>query len=162
VFEIVDGGSYFAVALLVEFRRIGPSALATPVRSQSDCHILLVVNLKRHGRRREDVLLEFLRGQTAPRPRYREITIDTISYSPEVVPDRSRFHVQPELAEVHAKKRTDGAGHILAGPVAVSSAELGLAADLRVMQRVNGSKGIHCMIAKAIVGEHLLKRETAL
>jgi acetamidase/formamidase len=38
-----------------------------------------------------------------------EITIDTISGGPEVVPDRSRFHVPPELAEVHAKKRADGA-----------------------------------------------------
>jgi hypothetical protein len=31
------------------------------------------------------------------------ITIDTISCGPEVVPDRSRFDVQPEPAELHAK-----------------------------------------------------------
>src|SRR3974390_2059087 len=30
-----------------------------------------------------------------------EVTIDTISGGPEVVPDRSRFHVPPELDEVH-------------------------------------------------------------
>ena len=79
------------------------------------------------------------------------ITIDTISCGPEVAPDRSRFRVQPELAEVHAKSERMVPGHILTGPVAVSSAEPGLAADLRVTQTVNGSKGIHCMIAKTIV-----------
>ncbi len=42
------------IALLVEFRRIGPPALATRrVRSRRDCHILLAVDLKGHGRRRE-------------------------------------------------------------------------------------------------------------
>lgn len=35
-------------------------------------------------------------------------------------------------------------GHILTGPVAVSSDGPGLAADLRVTQAANGSKGIHC------------------
>lgn len=42
-------------------------------------------------------------------------------------------------------------GHILAGPVELNSAEPPLAADLRVTQTVNGSKGIYCMIAKTIV-----------
>src|ERR1700756_3306830 len=32
-----------------------------------------------------------------------EVTIETISGGPEVVPDRSRFHIPPELADVHAK-----------------------------------------------------------
>src|ERR1700709_1633348 len=32
-----------------------------------------------------------------------EVTVDTISGGPDVVPDKSKFHVPPELAEVHAK-----------------------------------------------------------
>ena len=32
-----------------------------------------------------------------------EVTIDTISGGPDVVPDRNSFHVPPELAEVHAR-----------------------------------------------------------
>jgi hypothetical protein len=42
-----------------------------------------------------------------------EITIDTISCGPEVVPDRSRFHVQPAPAEVHAKSERTVPRHIL-------------------------------------------------
>ena len=34
-----------------------------------------------------------------------EVTIDTVSGGPEVVPDRSKFHVPPELADIHAKMR---------------------------------------------------------
>src|SRR5712675_1472448 len=52
-----------------------------------------------------------------------EVTIDTISGGPEVVPDRSRFHVPPELAEVHAKSERMVPGHILTGPVAVAGAD---------------------------------------
>jgi hypothetical protein len=37
-----------------------------------------------------------------------EVAIDTISCGPEVAPDRSRFHVQPERAEVHAKSERMG------------------------------------------------------
>ena len=48
-----------------------------------------------------------------------EVTIDTISGGPDVVPDRNRFHVPPELAEVHAKSERMVPGHILTGPVAV-------------------------------------------
>ena len=32
-----------------------------------------------------------------------EVTIDTTSGGPDVVPDRKQFHVPPELDEVHAK-----------------------------------------------------------
>src|SRR5689334_4840231 len=32
-----------------------------------------------------------------------EVTVDTISGGPDVVPDKARFHVPSELAEVHAK-----------------------------------------------------------
>ena len=32
-----------------------------------------------------------------------EVTVDTITGGPDVVPDRSKFHVPPELADVHAQ-----------------------------------------------------------
>jgi len=31
-----------------------------------------------------------------------EVTIETVSGGPEVVPDKSKFHIPPELAEIHA------------------------------------------------------------
>jgi hypothetical protein len=96
----------------------------------------------RHGRRREDVLLELLRGPSSP-SKGDEATIDTISRGPEAAPDRSRFLVQPERAEDSSQKRTDGAGHILTGPVAVSSAEPGPGGRSAVTQTADGSRGIH-------------------
>jgi acetamidase/formamidase len=42
-----------------------------------------------------------------------------------VVPDRGRFHVPPELADVHARSERMVPGHILTGPVAVTGAEPG-------------------------------------
>ncbi len=42
-----------------------------------------------------------------------------------MVPDRSQFHVPPELAEVHANNERMVPGHILTGPVAVEGAEPG-------------------------------------
>src|ERR1700738_4853373 len=54
-----------------------------------------------------------------------QVTIDTISGGPEVVPDRTRFHVPPELAEVHARSERMVPGHILTGPVAIRGAEPG-------------------------------------
>ena len=44
-----------------------------------------------------------------------EVTIDTVSGGPDVVPDRNRFHVPPELDEVHAKNERMVPGHILTG-----------------------------------------------
>jgi len=54
-----------------------------------------------------------------------EVTVETISGGPEVVPDRSRFHIPPELDEVHAKCERQLQGHILTGPIAVDGAEPG-------------------------------------
>uniref|UniRef100_UPI0030D78237 acetamidase/formamidase family protein n=1 Tax=Pseudomonas sp. EL_65y_Pfl2_R96 TaxID=3088699 RepID=UPI0030D78237 len=54
-----------------------------------------------------------------------EVTIDTISGGPDMLPDRSRFHVPPEMDEVHAKNERMLPGHILTGPVAVKGAEPG-------------------------------------
>src|SRR6516164_9751478 len=54
-----------------------------------------------------------------------EITIDTISGGPDVVPDTAKFHVPPELFDVHARSERMVPGHILTGPVAVRGAEPG-------------------------------------
>ena len=54
-----------------------------------------------------------------------EVTIDTISGGPDQVPDKSKFHIPPELFDVHAKSERMVPGHILTGPVAVKGAEPG-------------------------------------
>src|SRR5262249_47798261 len=46
-----------------------------------------------------------------------EVTIETISGGPDVVPDKTKFHIPPELFEVHAKSERMVPGHILTGPV---------------------------------------------
>jgi acetamidase/formamidase len=51
-----------------------------------------------------------------------EVTIDTVSGSPEVVPDRSQFHIPPELDAIHAENERMLPGHILTGPIAISDA----------------------------------------
>lgn len=54
-----------------------------------------------------------------------DVTIDTVSGSPEVVPDRSRFHIPPELDAIHAGNERMLPGHILTGPIAIANAEPG-------------------------------------
>src|ERR1700744_5189454 len=54
-----------------------------------------------------------------------EVTIETISGGPDVVPDRSKFHIPPELLGVHAKNARMGPGNLVTGPVAVQGAEPG-------------------------------------
>src|ERR1700754_2379423 len=54
-----------------------------------------------------------------------EVTVDTITGGPEVVPDKAKFHVPPELAEVHAKNERIVPGHILTGRVGFRGAEPG-------------------------------------
>jgi acetamidase/formamidase len=62
-----------------------------------------------------------------------EVTIDTITGGPEVVPDRGKFHVPPELAEVHAKNERMVPGHILTGPVAVEGAQPGDVLEVEIL-----------------------------
>src|SRR6266576_3050694 len=62
-----------------------------------------------------------------------EVTIDTISGGPDVVPDRSRFHILPELDEVHAKSERMLPGHILTGPIAVRDAEPGDVLEVEIL-----------------------------
>src|SRR3954453_9708239 len=54
-----------------------------------------------------------------------EVTVDTVSGGPDVVPDRSKFHIPPELADIHARSERMVPGHILTGPIAVAGAEPG-------------------------------------
>src|SRR6478735_2976709 len=54
-----------------------------------------------------------------------EVTVETISGGPDQVPDKSKFHVPPELLEVHAKNERMVPGHILTGPIAVKGAAPG-------------------------------------
>src|SRR3954452_20153522 len=54
-----------------------------------------------------------------------EVTVDTISGGPDVVPDPRKFYVPPELTEVHAGSERMMPGHILTGPVAVDGAQPG-------------------------------------
>ena len=62
-----------------------------------------------------------------------EVTVDTISGGPDVVPDRGKFHVPPELAEVHAKSERMLPGHILTGPIAVEGAEPGHVLEVEIL-----------------------------
>ena len=51
-----------------------------------------------------------------------EVTIDTVTGGPEVLPDRSKFHIPPELFDIHVKNERVVPGHILTGPIAVEDA----------------------------------------
>ena len=42
-----------------------------------------------------------------------EVTIDTVSGGPDMLPDKSQFHIPPELFEIHAKSERMVPGHIL-------------------------------------------------
>ena len=53
-----------------------------------------------------------------------EITIDTVTGAPEVLPGKG-FHIPPELLEIHAAGPPPLPGHILTGPVAVEGAAPG-------------------------------------
>src|SRR3954466_1595506 len=63
-----------------------------------------------------------------------EVTVDTISGGPEVVPDRGKFHVPPELDQVHAKNERMVPGHILTGPVAIEGAEPGDVLEVEILE----------------------------
>ena len=58
-----------------------------------------------------------------------EVTIDTVSGGPDVVPDRSRFHVPPELADIHARSERMVPGHPYAG------GRLGTKDDVRALKQ---------------------------
>lgn len=53
-----------------------------------------------------------------------EVTIDTVSGGPQVLPG-SGYHVPPELLDIHAAGVPQVPGHLLTGPVAVEGAKPG-------------------------------------
>jgi acetamidase/formamidase len=59
------------------------------------------------------------------------VTIDTLNGPPSLVPDRSVFHVPPEMDEVHRHLRSEGP-HILTGPIHVEGARPGAALEVRI------------------------------
>ncbi|MBV9532819.1 MAG: acetamidase/formamidase family protein, partial [Bradyrhizobium sp.] len=63
-----------------------------------------------------------------------EVTVDTISGGPDVVPEKTKFHVPPELFEVHARSERMVPGHILTGPIAVKSAEPGHVLEVDILE----------------------------
>ena len=62
-----------------------------------------------------------------------EVTVDTISGGPDMLPDRTKFHIPPEMFEVHAKNERMLPGHILTGPIAVEGAEPGDVLEVEIL-----------------------------
>src|SRR5512138_1334999 len=51
-----------------------------------------------------------------------EVTVDTVTGGPDHIPDKNKFHIPPELFDIHAKSERMVPGHILTGPIAVEGA----------------------------------------
>ncbi|MGO4714526.1 acetamidase/formamidase family protein [Bradyrhizobium sp. 2TAF24] len=62
-----------------------------------------------------------------------EVTVDTLSGGPEVLPDSSRFSIPPELLQIHARNERMLPGHILTGPIAVDGAEVGDVLEVEIL-----------------------------
>lgn len=61
------------------------------------------------------------------------VVIETVSGGPDhLPPEGARFHVPPELFEIHKKVARHEPGHILTGPVAVKGAEPGHVLEVRI------------------------------
>jgi acetamidase/formamidase len=63
-----------------------------------------------------------------------QVTIDTISGGPDVLPQGAEFHIPPELKDVHARCERMVPGHILTGPVAVEGAEVGDVLEVEIVE----------------------------
>jgi acetamidase/formamidase len=62
-----------------------------------------------------------------------EVTVETLSGPPEVLPADPRFEIPPELHEVHAKCERPVPGHILTGPIAIEGAMPGDVVEVRIL-----------------------------
>src|SRR5207244_10204564 len=62
-----------------------------------------------------------------------EVTVDTVSGGPDVLPDKSKFHIPPELFDIHAKSERMVPGHILTGPIAVEDAMPGDVLEVHIL-----------------------------
>jgi acetamidase/formamidase len=63
-----------------------------------------------------------------------EVTIETISGGPQQLPDPKRFHIPPEMADVHANSERSLPGHILTGPVAIDGAQPGDVLEVEILE----------------------------
>ncbi len=63
-----------------------------------------------------------------------EVTIETISGDPRVLPDPKRFHIPPEMHDVHANSERSLPGHILTGPVAIEGAQAGDVLEVEILE----------------------------
>jgi len=63
-----------------------------------------------------------------------EVTVDTISGGPQQLPDASRFHIPPEMKEVHDKSERMLPGHILTGPIAIDGAMPGDVLEIEILE----------------------------
>lgn len=63
-----------------------------------------------------------------------EVTIDSISGGPQQLPDAKRFHIPPEMHDVHANSERSLPGHILTGPVAIDGAQPGDVLEVEVLE----------------------------
>ncbi len=61
------------------------------------------------------------------------VTIRTVTGAPEAQP-KQRFHVLPEIHEIHAKADRSTPGHILTSPVAVRGAKPGQVLEVRIRE----------------------------
>lgn len=59
------------------------------------------------------------------------VTIDTVTGSPDVLPDPEKFHIPPALKDIHARLKPLGP-HILTGPVYVEGAAPGDVLEVRI------------------------------
>src|SRR4029450_3201551 len=69
-----------------------------------------------------------------------EVTVDTVSGGPDGGLDRNKFHIPPELFEIHAKSERMVPGHILTGPIAVEGAMPGDVLEVDILD-------VHCRTA---------------
>ena len=63
-----------------------------------------------------------------------EVTIETISGGPQQLPDPKRFHIPPEMHDVHANCERALPGHILTGPVAIDGAQPGDVLEVEILE----------------------------
>jgi acetamidase/formamidase len=62
-----------------------------------------------------------------------EVTVETVSGGPETLPAADRFHIPPELADIHARNERMLPGHILTGPIAVDGAQPGDVLEVEIL-----------------------------
>ncbi|WP_424629930.1 acetamidase/formamidase family protein [Bradyrhizobium sp. SYSU BS000235] len=62
-----------------------------------------------------------------------EVTVDTVSGGPDMLPDKTKFFIPPEMHEIHEKNERMLPGHILTGPIAVEGAEPGDVLEIEIL-----------------------------